>query len=132
MRRIATTLSGLGFLWAGAATLYLLRGAGYATVTTVSALGVTDAAVGQVRVSLLSAEGVWIVALLSGVTLLAGLPVGVALTHPSGHRATALVVGGLLLGFSFLSGFSMGLPYLPAAAVVFAAGVVSPRHGRAG
>ena len=68
------TLSGLGLLWAGGATLYLLRGAGHAAVTTRSALGATDAAVGHVRVSLLSAEGVWVVALLSGVTLLELFP----------------------------------------------------------
>jgi hypothetical protein len=62
--------------------------------------------------------------LLMGVTLLAAMPLGVALAHPSGHRTTAWTAGLLLLGFCALSGVSMGLPYLPSAILLIVAGAV--------
>jgi hypothetical protein len=62
--------------------------------------------------------------LLMGVTLLAGMPLGVALSHPAGQRSTAWTVGLLLLGFCVLSGFSVGLRYLPTSVLLMVAGGV--------
>lgn len=130
MRRIATTLSALGFLWAGAATLYLLQGAGSGVVSTTQAVGQGPARVGHVGIPLGSAEGVWIATLLLGLTFLAGLPLGVALRHPEGQRITTWGVGASLVGFSLVAGFSVGLAYLPAGLVLVAAAVLSPPRGR--
>ena len=125
MRRLATALGGLAFLWAGAATFYLLTAAGYEDVSTSVALaeGTVDAQ--GVTTSLVSANGPWVVGLLGGVSLLAALPLGVALAYPQGQRATTWSVALLLLGFSIVSGFSVGLFYLPSAVLLLASAIVT-------
>lgn len=127
MRRLSLALSGLGFLWALAATIYLLTGAGYESFSTDAALPGGGETVGHMSVSLVSANGPWVVALLSIVTLLAGIPLGVGLAHPRGHRGTTWTFGLLIVGFSIVAGFSVGLTYLPVGLVLIAAAAVSER-----
>jgi hypothetical protein len=125
MRRLALTLDALAFLWACAATVYLVLAAGHQGVSTISALTASDVEAQRVTVSLVSAEGVWVVGLLLGVTLLAGLPLGVGLALPVARPTTTWTAGLLLLGFAIVSGFSLGLFYLPSAVLLVVAGVVS-------
>ena len=130
MRRLATALSALAFLWALAATVYVLAGVGYEGISTGFALTGGREEPGPGVVSLASATGVWIVALLAGVTLLAGMPLGVALSHPAGQRATTWSAGLLLLGFSVVAGFTVGPFYLPCAIVMLAAAAATGLPGR--
>ena len=129
MRRSAATLNALAAVWAAAATLYLLSAAGYRVVSTSSAVAGEDAGVGHLAVSLVSASGPWIVALLFVVTLTAALPFGVALAYPAGQRVTTWTCALSLLGFSLVAGFSVGLPYLPPALVLVASALVTPAAG---
>lgn len=79
---------------------------------------------------LASADGVWVTGLLMGVSMLSGVPMGVALTHPPIQKVTAWTIGFVLLGFCLLAGFSLGLPYLPSVILVFGVGLmpnVEPR-----
>lgn len=124
MRRLATTLSALGFVWASAVTVFLVSAAGYEGISTGSAVAAGDTGI---SVSLLSANGPWFVGLLVGVTLLAGLPFGLALCYPAGQRTTTWISGLLLLSFSIIAGFSVGLPYLLPALVLLASAIMTPR-----
>lgn len=131
MRRLATISSALGFLWACAATAYLLvvaSPAGVARSTTLAA-GAGDAA--GLLPPLATAEGVWLAGLLMGVALLAGVPFGVALAHPTGLRPTGLTTGFAMVGFCALSGDFVGLLYLPCALLLIAAGAVARAEPRA-
>lgn len=129
MRPLATALSALGFLWAAAATVYIAAGVGHEGMSTRFALTGDEGASGYVGVSLASANGVWVVALLAAVTLLAGMPFGVALSYPRGQRATALGGGTLLLGFSLVTAFTVGLFYLPCAIALLAAAAAAGPSG---
>jgi len=133
MRRLATILSALGFLWACAATVYLVAGAGDGSVGTGSALTAHEAAVGRLPVTLQSANGAWIVGVLVLVTVLAGIPFGLALRYPEGHRTATWAAALLLLGFSSISGSGLGLTYLPVGAALLASAAVAdkrPARGR--
>ena len=79
---------------------------------------------------LASANGVWVTALLMGISMLAGVPMGVALTHPPVQRVTAWTIGSMLLGFCLLAGLPLGLPYLPSAILVFGVGVMAKMEPR--
>jgi len=125
-RPLATSASAVALLWACGATLYLLAGAGYDGAGTTALLGGSDADVGHVPVSLLSANGAWIAGLLMVLTLLSGIPLGVALTQPRAHRTTALVVAVTLAAFCLIGGRSIGLMYAPAALALFAAAALIP------
>jgi hypothetical protein len=120
LRHLSTSLSGLAFLWAAAATTYLLVASGNQGIATGSGLVGSDQALGRLGVPLVSANGVWIVCLLLIVTVIAGLPLGVALTDRARHRSVTWIACALLLGFSMISGFSVGLMYLPGAVALFA------------
>ena len=120
MRHMATALKALAFLWVGAATLYLLFTAGYEGVNPASAFTGTAAVVGHIDVPLDSSNGPWVVGLLLVVSLIAGIPFGVALTYPESHRAVTWTAGLLLLGFSVIAGFAVGLMYLPGAVLLLA------------
>lgn len=124
MPRLATALKALAFLWSCSATVYLLVASAYEGVNRTSALTGSEAVVGQIDVSLASPAGVWVVGLLVVVTLVAGLPFGVASTYPEGHPAVTWTVALLLFGFSIMSGVTVGLMYLPAAVVLLAAATV--------
>jgi hypothetical protein len=125
MRHLATALNALAFLWVSAATTYLLATAGDEGANATSVLSGHEAVVGHVSVSLGSANGAWVFALLVGVSLLAVLPFGVALNFPERHRPVTWSVGLLLLGFSLISGFSVGLVYLPGALALLASAASS-------
>lgn len=71
---------------------------------------------------LASATGVWMSGLLMGISLAAGVPLGLALTRPSDLRTPAWGAGFLILGFCVLSGMAVGLPYLPSAVLLLVAG----------
>jgi hypothetical protein len=120
LRHINTGLNALAFLWASVATLYLLVVSDVAGGHTASALGDGGDVVGDLGLSLASADGVWVVGLLILVTVLAGLPLGVSLTHHEGHRLVTGIAAWLLLGFSLISGFSLGMVYLPVPLLMFA------------
>ena len=125
MQRVAVSLNGLALMWAVGATLWMLEGAGYGG-SVVGVMAGPDAAVGHLGVSLGSAHGPWVVALLVVVTVLSGIPVGVSLTHPAGQRTVGWVAGLLLLAISAMAGFSLGLTYLPVALLILAAAAVAP------
>jgi hypothetical protein len=132
-RHLATALNALAFLWVSAATIYLLVTAGYEGLSPASALAGNTPIVGHIDTSLASANGPWVVGLLLIVSLIAGLPFGVALTSPKSHRAVTWTAGLLLLGFSIISGYTVGLMYLPGAVLLLAAAttnvVVRGHHG---
>lgn len=123
MRRLATALGALAFLWACGATVYLLTTAGYEGLGTTSALVDGGIEVRRVSVSLAAANGPWVVGLLIGVSLFAGVPLGVALTFPAGQRSTTWTAALLLLGFSVISGFSVGFFYLPCGILLLASAI---------
>jgi hypothetical protein len=118
MRHFSTALNALGFLWACGATAYLLATSGHEGTSTASALTGAEAGVGHMTLSLASTNGAWIVLLLLAVTMLAGVPFGVAMSLPERHRAVTWVVGLLLLGFALMAGFTVGFIYLPGAVVL--------------
>lgn len=124
--RLAVLLYGLGFAWAAVGSLRLLTTEPYLGVVTEAA-GRPHPTIGRITVSLASANGPWIVGLLSLVTILVGVPFGVALTLPKSQRWVGWTVGLLLLGFSLISGFSVGLTYLPATLLILTAAALSPR-----
>lgn len=125
MRQLATTLALLAFLWAGAATVYLLTATGYQGLATGASVSASGVAAHRVTATLLSVKGLWTVLVLSGVTFLAGIPGGVALTHARGQRAATWSVAAILLFFSIISGYSVGLFYLPCALLLVASAVVT-------
>jgi len=123
--RLAVLLFGLGFAWAAVGSVHLLISTPYLGIGTVPS-DYSDPPLGQLTVSLASANGVWTVGLLSLVTIASGLPFGVALTHSNGQRSVGWTIGVLVLAFSMIGGFSVGLTYLPAALLVLAGAVLSP------
>lgn len=127
MRRLSTALSALGFLWACAATIYLVAGAGDDAAHVTSVLTAGEVAVGRLPVPLRSTNGPWIVGLLLLVTLLAGIPFGLSLSYPAGHRTATWTAGLVVVGFSLVSGLALGLMYLPVGVVLLASAAVAER-----
>jgi hypothetical protein len=117
-------LDALALLWTCAATAYLLMASTRRGIAASAVLGIAGDDVGRLPPSLATANGVWMAGLLMGLTLLGGMPLGIALAHPSGHRAAAWTVALTLLGFCFLSGFFVGLLYVPATVLLMIAGAV--------
>lgn len=124
MRRLALTLGALAFLWACAATTYLLFASSQAGIARAAMLAAGGGAAPHMPPPLATATGVWVTGLLVGVTYLAGMPLGIALAVPAGQRMVAWTTGFVLLGFCAVSGFSVGLPYLPSALLLVVAGAV--------
>jgi hypothetical protein len=118
------TLSALAFPWACGATVYLLLVSSHPGIATSAVLAASGGEARRMPPSLATANGVWTAALLICVTLLAGMPLGVALAHPPGQRTTAWAAGLLLLGFCAMAGVSVGLLYLPSAILLIVAGAV--------
>lgn len=125
MRRLATALSAAAFLVACAATIYLLTAATYEGVSTGAVLTGGGAEPTRVTRSFVSTNGSWVIGLLLGVTLLAGVPLGIALASPRNQQAATWSAALLLLGFSMISGFSVGLLFLPSAALLLVAAIVT-------
>lgn len=126
--RLPVLLFGLGLAWAAAGSIRLLTSTRYLGIVTEAGRD-ADPAVGQVTVSLASANGAWIVGLIGLITILFGLPFGVALTHPTGQRFVGWTIGLIVVAFSIISGFSVGLTYLPAALLVIAGAALAPARG---
>jgi len=115
VRRVAIALSALGFLWALAASVLFLGGA----------------APDGSGVSLLTSDGVWVVALLSVLTLVAGLPLGLALRHPAGLRPVSATAGAIVLVISVAAGATVGLRYVPACVALFGSAAIAPGRSSA-
>jgi len=128
MRRLATTLSALAFSWTSAVTGLVLLGGG-GGIRTGFTLAEGTAEPGHTSVTLMSAHGVWLVALLLGITVLAGVPLGVAISYPKGQRLTNWTVSLLLLAFAVSSGLTIGPFYLPGVLALLAAAFASGRVG---
>ena len=128
VRRLATTLSALGFLWGCAATGYLFVVSSPAGISRAATIAASAGDGAGMPPPLATAEGVWVAGLLIGVALLAGVPLGVARRHPAGHRWTAAIVGFTILGFCALAGSVVGLLHLPGALLLLASSAV----GKAG
>jgi len=125
MRRLATTLGALAFLWTAAATVYLLTETRYDGIGTGATMFESGVEAHRVTVPLLSANGLWIVFVLGAVTLLSGLPVGVALAYPSSQRTATWSVAVLLLGFAVVTLSSVGLFYVPSALLMVGSAAVT-------
>ena len=130
LRRLAVALGALAFLWACGATVYLLLASSHAGIATSVTLAAGGGGTRRMLPSLATANGVWITGLLLGTALLSGIPLGVALGHPPALRATAWIVGALLLGFCLLAGFFVGLLYLPSALLLIGVGVMIRSESR--
>lgn len=126
--RPAALLFGLGFTWAAGGFVHLLTSTADRALLA-GAGGPPVPAMGQMAVPLASGDGVWTVGLLALITILFAVPVGVALTHPPDQRVAGGMVGLLALAFSLVSGFSVGLTYLPPALLVLAGAALSPHPG---
>ena len=122
-RRFAAILGAVGWIWACTASVYLLVASHGAGIWNASMFVGVDVDVRHLLPSLTTATGVWITALLAGVTLVAGIPLGVALTHPPDQRRVTWTAALLVLGFSLVAKPSLGLAYLPSAVLLIATAV---------
>lgn len=125
VRRLSLILGGLAFFWACAVTLHVLQSSSQTGMTISAVVAGIAGDAPSVAPPLASANGVWVTALLVGISMLSGVPMGVTLTHPPFQRVTALTIGSMLLGFCLLAGLSLGMPYLPSAILIFGVGVMS-------
>ena len=121
LRNLTMLFGALGWVWACATSAYLLVASRGAGLWHGSLFIGSEADAGQLLPSLSTATGVWVAALLGGVTLVAGVPLGVALAHPPDHARTAWPAALALLAFSLFAGPPLGPPYFPAAALLLAA-----------
>lgn len=117
-------LGAVAFLWASAATVYVMLASSETAMSTANMLATSDDGAKGMPPSLATANGVWMTALLVGVTLLTSLPVGIAFGLPSRQRTAAWSTGLLVLGFCLVSGHFLGLLYLPSAILLMVAGAV--------
>ncbi|MEX2471215.1 MAG: hypothetical protein WEA34_03500 [Gemmatimonadota bacterium] len=130
MRRLSLILGGLAFFWACAVTWYVLQASSEpGMMVSAVAAGIAGDA-HSVAPPLASAKGVWVTGLLVVISVLSGVPMGVALTHPPVQRVTAWTTGSVLLVFCLLAGLSLGLPYLPSALLVFGVAVIANEEPR--
>lgn len=124
VHHLATTLGALGWIWACAASAYLLAATDGAGIWSSSMFAAGGEGMDGPLPSLGTATGVWIATLLTGVTLVAGIPVGVTLTYPADGRRAAWAAGLGLLAFSLSVRPSLGLVYLPSAMLLMATAAV--------
>src|SRR6056297_1436700 len=106
------SLGALAFVWACGATVYVLLASSQTGMATSAMIAASGDVVRRMPPPLATAKGVWMTALLMGVTVLAGIPVCIAWAHPSSQRRIAWLAGLLLLGFCLISGLFVGLLYL--------------------
>jgi hypothetical protein len=129
LRPLALIFGGLAFFWSGAVTFHVLRASSPSGMTVSAVVSGIAGDAQSVAPPLASANGVWVTSLLLGVSILAGVPLGVGLTHPPVQRVTAWTIGLMLLGFCLLAGLALGLPYLPSAILVLGVGVMAKMEG---
>lgn len=130
LRRLSLIFGGLAFFWACAVTWHVLQASSQAGMTVSAVVAGIAGDARSVAPPLASADGVWVTGLLVGVSMLSGVPMGVALTHPPVQKVTAWTIGFMLLGFCLLAGLSLGLPYLPSAILVFGVAVMASTEPR--
>jgi hypothetical protein len=133
MRRLATALSAMACIGAVAASAYLLTMPAYEGLVTSTSSAVRgdsgSVAIGGdvVRFTRTLAEEnglrIWVILLV--VTLIATLPLAVALIRPTAQRTTTWIAALLLSAFSVLAGFSIGLFFMPSALILLAAAVAT-------
>ncbi len=124
-------LAALAFLWASAATAYVLV---TSRETAMSASNMFAASGGEpwgMLPSLATAHGVWMATLLMAVTLLTSLPAGIALRDPSRQGVVAWGAGLMGFGFCLVSGVFLGLLFLPSAILLMAVGALDRGGPRA-
>ena len=115
-------------VWAALVAVLLTVAAGlflafYPVYQGVSATGSSSGvtAISSERATLITENGLWVIVLLCVPIVLAALGL---LAVARRRRVLAWVLGGVLLGFVVLSGFSIGPFYLPAAiALLLSAGL---------
>lgn len=122
MRKLATLLSGLAFLISIAATVYLLYAPLYQYVRVIDTA--RDGETIRGTATLVEVNGFWVVYLLVAVTLSSGAPLFVALTRPTLQRLVTWVFALLLVAFSILGSWSIGLFFMPSAILLLIAGIV--------
>lgn len=141
MRRLATTLSGLAFGWACVATARALVVPAYHSLETSSGTGLGAAAPVPSTQTLAEVNGPWVVGLLCAVTLASGFPLLAAIRAPWTQRGATWISALLILAFSLVAGFSVGLAYLPSAVILLVSAVATafmkapeapPRFGSGG
>lgn len=130
LRRLSLILGGLAFFWACAVTFHVLQASSQTGLTVSAVVAGIAGDARSVAPPLDSANGVWVTGLLVGISMLSGVPMGVALTHPPVQSVTAWTTGSMLLGFCLLAGLSLGLPYLPSAILVFGVAVLATMEPR--
>jgi len=109
---VSDVLAWVAFLW------LLLWPYSYQGVSVTQTAGGPASQITETHTSLLAANGLWAIVPLLFPVVITALLLGVAL---SGNRKaaelTAWPLAAILLGFCVLSGFSIGMFYLPAALV---------------
>ena len=125
MRRLSLLLDAAAFLAAIAMTARLLMVpvyAGMATSTSTSGGAATPVEVGR---SLVAVNGGWVVVVLVGVTLLAGIPLILSLIAPAAQRGATWSAALLLTGFCFVAGFSVGTSFRLSALLLLLSAVLT-------
>jgi len=125
MRRLATGVSALALLSACTASAYLWRVPMYASLSTTSTSTSSAVTTGLDSQTLVGANGSWVTVLLVGVTLLCGLPLCVAVAVPGAQRGATWSTALLVLGFSIISGFSVGLFFMPSALLLLVSAILT-------
>jgi hypothetical protein len=123
MRTVATVLSGLAFLAALAWTIYLLTAPLYHTASTVHTANGEQTVQGTA--TLVEANGSRVIVQLILVTLVAGLPLLVALIRSPAQRLVTWICALLLLAYSIAGSFTIGLAFLPSALLLLLAGIAT-------
>jgi hypothetical protein len=133
MRLLTRILSGIAFLGAATASVYLLTATTYAGIATGTdrafATGSDSAGQGmggvQFSETFVEANGAWGVGLLLVVTLATAAPLVATYASLSAQRAITWLIALLLLAFSVLAGFTIGLFFLPSALVLVLAAILT-------
>jgi hypothetical protein len=103
---------------------YLLFASGYAgfgTNVSTQGAGVTS----HTTSSLVQVNGGWAVLVMAVACSIAGAPLLSLFSGTLGLRFVTWLCALLLLGFSLIAGFTVGLYFMPAALILLIAGVVS-------
>ena len=121
MRRVATVLSLVALLCAGAASAYLVTAPMYGTASSSSESGELVLS----SRTLVEVNGPWVIMVVAFVTMVASAPFVLALVAPSAQRAITWLTAVLLLAFSVVAGFSIGLFFMPSALALLAAAIAT-------
>jgi hypothetical protein len=119
MRTLATILSGLAFLTAIAATIYLLNAPLYQHVTESGGETIQGIA------TLVEVNGAWVINQLVLVTLVSGVPLFIALRRSAYQRLVTWVCALLLMAYSIAGSFTIGLAFMPSAILLFIAAIAT-------